>query len=103
MDPQGLSITQHASTRMKQRGIRSEAIAILAVVLHADHVRPCGDGCLELSLSRRSVAAHGLAGFHHDASEQATRIRVIEGADGKIVTVYQPRRKRLQSGRNRRH
>lgn len=76
--------SQHARLRMCQRSISKEELEL--VLRHGESVRDVGDGCLEVSISRRQWAELRLSGLSASRLDSLKRIVVVIASDGTIVT-----------------
>lgn len=79
-------LSNHAKTRANQRGIYHEMME--AVLRHADHEVPVGDGCYALQLSRRQLRDPKLkarigSSFHRLSG----LVLICSSGTGEIVTV----------------
>ena len=90
-------LSKHATTRVRQRGVRKWVVDSL--FNEADVVHPVGGGCHALTLSRRRVIELRGDGASVGELEVLGRHFLVISADGTIVTVG-----KVQSGtRGRRY
>jgi hypothetical protein len=82
------ALSHHATIRMAQRGIRSEALEL--VLLHGSRVK-AGDACEEYALTDRTGRQLERAGHDGRTIATAKKVRAIVSADGTIVTCYHQR------------
>src|SRR6266513_5143575 len=83
--PMATYFTEHARTRMQQRGISSAAIDALLDYGRASHV---GGGCEVVYFDKKAQAR--LAKANPGAAREAGRLRrtyAILGSDGTVITV----------------
>ena len=79
-------LSSHAKTRANQRGIYHEMMD--AVLSHADHEIPVGDGCYALQLSRRQLRDPKLKARIGSCFDRlAGLVLVCCSGTGEIVTV----------------
>jgi len=80
------ALSNHAKTRANQRGIYHEMME--AVLRHADHEVPVGDGCYALQLSRRQLRDPKLkARIGSSFDRLAGLVLICCNGSGEIVTV----------------
>lgn len=83
-------LSNHAKTRANQRGIYHEMME--AVLRHADHEVPVGDGCYALQLSRRQLRDPKLkARIGSSFDRLAGLVLICCSGSGEIVTVMRGR------------
>lgn len=81
-------LSEHAATRMAQRGIRPE---ILDVVLLHGTATKAKRACEEFSLLERAARQLVTTGYDQETISAATKVRAIVDNHGTIVTCYQKR------------
>jgi len=79
------SLSNHATTRMAQRGIHGRILDILLV--HGSR-STAGGGCERYRLLDRTVKQLKTEGYDARALKSATKLRAIVSADGAVVTCY---------------
>lgn len=86
----GLRLTDHATTRMSQRGI--EASALEAVMQLVDREISAGQGCFALSISRSRMLQLAETGEISPGMVErlANLVVVVANDNGAIVTVVKP-------------
>lgn len=95
-------LSDHAITRMAQRGIQSRSLDILLV--HGSR-SDAGGGCERYRLLDRTVKQLKTEGYDARALKSATKLRAIVSADGAVVTCYRgsPERRRSFGRKQVRH
>lgn len=89
------SLSRHARTRSQQRAIRPKLLAY--VLKHSDFEVDAGGGCRALRIGSHFREPCRDAN-ERELDERARRLRCIENADGRIVTVMWGRRRRHRTG-----
>ena len=79
-------LTNHASTRMQQRGVMVRSLEF--VLENADKSEFVGSGCREQWISRRHLATLRRKGEDRRLIDRADSIAVVLSEDGAIVTIY---------------
>lgn len=79
------SLSNHACTRMAQRGVQSQALDIL--LIHGVRTKAVG-GCERYRLLDRTVQQLEAEGYDAQMIEAARKLRAIVSADGAVVTCY---------------
>jgi hypothetical protein len=79
------SISNHACTRMAQRGVQSRTLDVL--LMHGSRAR-AGGGCERYRLLDRTVRQLEAEGYDAQLLKSATKLRAIVSADGAVVTCY---------------
>ena len=93
---EGVTLSDHARTRMAQRGVR--AAAVLAAIDHGREVR--SRGAWFHVIGRKDVARARALGIDISRHEG---VHVLQGADGKIITVYKNKRLAVRNRSRVRH
>jgi hypothetical protein len=93
-------LSNHAATRIAQRGIRG---AILDLVLLYGTRAKAELGCEEYILSERAARHLKAAGYNGQAIAAATKVRAIVDTDGTIVTCYHKRKGRSRPSSRKSH
>ncbi len=75
----------HARARARQRGICNQVIAL--VLTHADRETPVGGRCIAITLSRKMAQRLIGQGTEPELAERGTRLALVVGSSGRIVTV----------------
>ena len=84
-------LSNHAATRMAQRGIQSAILDL--VLLHGTRAKAQRD-CEEYVLSVRSARHLEAAGYDNQTITSAKKVRAIVDTEGMIVTCYHRRNSR---------
>jgi hypothetical protein len=79
------SISNHAYTRMAQRGVQSRILDVL--LMHGSRAK-VGGGCERYRLLDRTVRQLEADGYDAQLLKSATKLRAIVSADGAVVTCY---------------
>ena len=79
------SISNHACTRMAQRGVQSRVLDVL--LMHGSRAKTAG-GCEKYCLLNRTVRQLEADGYDAQLLKSATKLRAIVSADGAVVTCY---------------
>lgn len=79
------SISNHACTRMAQRGVQSRVLDVL--LMHGSRAKAAG-GCERYRLLDRTVRQLEAEGYDTQLLKSATKLRAIVSADGAVVTCY---------------
>jgi hypothetical protein len=85
------ALSHHATTRMAQRGIRSEALEL--VLSHGTRIK-AGGACEEYVLTDRTGRHLQSEGYDGRAVATAKKIRAIVNSEGVVVTCYHQRNAR---------
>lgn len=93
-------LSTHAATRMAQRGIRR---AILDLVLLHGTPAKAQHTCQEYILSERAARRLATTEYDDQTITTATKVRVIVGTDGTIVTCYHKRNGRSRPSSRKSH
>jgi hypothetical protein len=80
-----ITMTQHASIRCRQRGIRTEVLRL--VLEEGDREHHAGEGVIALSLSRHRLAQLSFSDIPQATLDQAAHTVVLMAANGSVVTV----------------
>jgi hypothetical protein len=75
----------HARARAQQRGICNQAIAL--VLVHADRETPVGSRCTAITLSRKMAQRLIGQGTDPQLAERGTKLALVVGSSGRLVTV----------------
>ncbi len=78
-------LSDHATTRMAQRGIQGRSLDIL--LIHGSR-SDAGGGCHKYRLLDRTVRQLNTEGYDARVLKSATKLRAIVSADGAVVTCY---------------
>ena len=93
---EGIPLSQHARTRMAQRGLR--APAILAAIDYGREVR--SRGAWFHVIGRKDIARARALGIDISRYEG---VHVLRGADGQIITAYKNKHLAVRNRRRVRH
>ncbi len=82
-----IQLSNHARQRCQQRGIQQSAIALVMALHDVDRV--VGDDCRALRVSRRAVAAAGIASPSRQVLERLWDVTVVwSDRHSQIVTAF---------------
>lgn len=82
-----LQLSNHARQRCQQRGIQQSAIALVMALHDVDHA--VGNDCRALRVSRRAVAAAGVALPSRQLLERLSDVTVVwSDRHSQIVTAF---------------
>ncbi|MDB5963483.1 MAG: hypothetical protein JWP59_4777 [Massilia sp.] len=87
LGPDRLSLTRHATARMRQRGVPTRILDLL--LEHADCALLAGDGCETLCLSPGAAASLVAGGTAPDDAARAARLVALIGRNG-VTSVIRP-------------
>ena len=77
--------TEHAKSRMAQRGIRNPEVCI--VLNYGDIQKDCGDGLYSCAISKKAANQILQDGFRPHLVDKARKIVTVISDDGRIITV----------------
>lgn len=93
-------LTDHASTRMQQRGVSIRVIDF--VLWNADKSEFVGSGCREKWISRRRLSALRRAGADCQLIGRANGVAAVVSIDDTIITVFH-KTERTRHKKNKQH
>ncbi len=86
--------TQHANTRMQQRGIKPEIIDF--IFNEADQVKRCRGGATSLFVSKKKLASAEIKkGYPAHLLERVNGVVLVEVANNLVTAFHKKRRMRL--------